>query len=120
MVQYGFDGFDIDCEYPGAPDRGGTLADVKNFPLLLQIIQAKFAIESKPFEISATTPTSYWYLLRWFDLQNSLGTFDFVYDPDAAVNYLSYGDNGCRAPLSPNRLVLSWLRPMFNICRDFV
>jgi GH18 family chitinase len=68
MVQYGFDGVDLDWEYPGAPDRGGQAVDVKNYPLLLQMIQLKFRIEQKSWGITITVPTSYWYL-RWFDLK---------------------------------------------------
>jgi chitinase len=41
MLAYGFDGVDIDWEYPGAPDRGGQPDDVANFPLLMHQISQR-------------------------------------------------------------------------------
>lgn len=42
LSQYGFDGIDIDWEYPGADDRGGVPADVANFASLLSEMNAAF------------------------------------------------------------------------------
>lgn len=63
MNQYGFDGIDIDWEYPGADDRGGTLADIANFPRMLGIIQNRLKAgdgSGKRFGLTITVPTSYW------------------------------------------------------------
>lgn len=77
MSQYGFDGVDIDWEYPGAPDRGGqSTTDIKNYSTLLQIIKLKFSVEKKAWGLSITVPTSYWYL-RWFDLPGLANYVDF-------------------------------------------
>lgn len=63
MIQYGFQGVDIDWEYPGAPDRDGVPSDTENFVSLLREMRASFGTQ---YGISATLPASYWYL-RWFD-----------------------------------------------------
>jgi chitinase len=45
--KHGFDGIDIDWEFPGAPDRGGRPVDTKNFTALLKEFRAHFAEEAK-------------------------------------------------------------------------
>lgn len=65
--KYGFDGVDLDWEYPGADDRGGKEDDSENFSNMLRIMRRSFDRSSRPLGISITVPTSYWYL-RWFDL----------------------------------------------------
>ena len=41
IVEYGFDGIDIDWEYPGYVDHSGTPEDTDNFRLLLDDVRAK-------------------------------------------------------------------------------
>jgi chitinase len=77
MNTYGFDGADIDWEYPGASDRGGIPADTENFVLLLQEMKAAFGSQ---FGLSVTLPTSYWYM-QHFDvnsMQNSVDWFNVM------------------------------------------
>ncbi|KAJ6033310.1 chitotriosidase-1 [Penicillium canescens] len=65
MVHFGFDGVDLDWEYPGASDRGGNKEDVKNYVLLMKTIREKFNSSARVYYgLSFTIPTSYWYL-RW-------------------------------------------------------
>ena len=63
MSQYGFQGIDLDWEYPGAPDRAGGPEDTANFVSLVREMRASFGTS---FGISLTLPASYWYM-RWFD-----------------------------------------------------
>ncbi|KAH7317111.1 family 18 glycosyl hydrolase [Stachybotrys elegans] len=64
MKTYGFDGMDLDWEYPTAADRGGRAEDSANFVLLSKEIKAAFGSK---YGYSITLPASYWYL-QHFDL----------------------------------------------------
>jgi chitinase len=64
MDTYGFDGVDLDWEYPGADDRGGVPADSENYVAFAQDLRSAFGSK---YGISMTLPTSYWYL-QHFDL----------------------------------------------------
>ncbi|MCJ1311629.1 hypothetical protein MMC25_005302 [Agyrium rufum] len=66
MKTYGFDGIDIDWEYPVADDRGGNPADFQNYVTFLKEMRSVFG---KQLGISATLPSSYWYL-QGFDIVN--------------------------------------------------
>ncbi|KAF7941509.1 hypothetical protein BELL_0234g00160 [Botrytis elliptica] len=69
LTTYGFDGVDLDWEYPGAEDRGGSETDVQGYPLLVKQLRETFDKSPKGdgLGITFTVPSSYWYL-RWFDL----------------------------------------------------
>ncbi|KAH9206557.1 hypothetical protein DL95DRAFT_375269 [Leptodontidium sp. 2 PMI_412] len=64
MNTYGFDGVDLDWEYPGADDRGGVAADTANFVLLVQEMKQSFGSKG----LTVTLPTSFWYL-QHFDVK---------------------------------------------------
>ncbi|RDL41225.1 putative glycoside hydrolase family 18 protein [Venustampulla echinocandica] len=71
---YGFQGVDLDWEYPGAPERGGRkLADTRNFTLLLREMRAVYGTR---YGISLTLAPDYWYL-RWFDAKAMESSVDF-------------------------------------------
>jgi GH18 family chitinase len=62
MMLYGFDGVDLDWEYPVASDRGGSSEDKENYIKLLQELRSVFDESGISYGISFTIPTSYWYL----------------------------------------------------------
>jgi len=59
METYGFQGADIDWEYPGDADRGGRRGDADNLVLLVKEMKAAFGGR---FGISLTLAPDYWYL----------------------------------------------------------
>ncbi|PCD34001.1 hypothetical protein FGRA07_09156 [Fusarium graminearum] len=74
MDEYGFQGVDLDWEYPGEPKRGGRkLADTRNFSMLLREMRAAYGDK---YGISLTLAPDYWYL-RWFDAKAMEPYVDF-------------------------------------------
>lgn len=77
MNSYGFDGVDLDWEYPGADDRGGVSADTANYVSLVKEMKAAFG---NKYQLTVTIPTSYWYL-QHFDIkgmQDSVEWFNLM------------------------------------------
>jgi chitinase len=74
MDEYGFQGVDLDWEYPGAPERGGRkLDDTRNLVLLVREMRAAYGTA---YGISLTLAPDYWYL-RWFDAKSMEPHVDF-------------------------------------------
>jgi chitinase len=77
LEENAFDGFDLDWEYPGAPDRGGKPDDPENFVKLMATIRQTLNRSPRKLGISFTIPASYWYL-RWFKVPELLQYSDFT------------------------------------------
>ncbi|KAJ9138369.1 Family 18 glycoside hydrolase [Pleurostoma richardsiae] len=73
MSTYGFDGVDLDWEYPGADDRGGNQADVENYVTFASELRSAFGSK---YGLTITLPTSYWYL-QHFDLEGIQKSVDW-------------------------------------------
>ncbi|KAI1381148.1 family 18 glycosyl hydrolase [Hypoxylon crocopeplum] len=89
MLTWGFDGVDLDWEYPGASDRGGHDSDTANYVLLMQDLRTRFDLQATAnggWGLSFTAPTSYWYL-QWFDVQNMVLYADWI-------NFMTYDLHG--------------------------
>ena len=77
MDEYGFQGADLDWEYPGDEDRGGNRDDIDNFVSLVSEMREAFGTD---YGISLTLAPDYWYL-RYFDvgrLQNYVDHLGFM------------------------------------------
>jgi chitinase len=81
MNKYGFQGVDIDWEYPVAPERGGHEDDTQNFVLLVKEMRAAFGTK---YGISLTLAPDYWYL-RYFDAKGMESSVDFF-------GFMAYGE----------------------------
>ncbi|KAJ7300594.1 hypothetical protein DFH08DRAFT_725187, partial [Mycena albidolilacea] len=72
---YGFDGLDVDWEYPAANDRGGVPEDTQNYVTFMA--KVKKAFSGPGYGLTFTAPSSYWYL-QHFDLPGLLESADWV------------------------------------------
>ncbi|KAJ3274197.1 hypothetical protein HDV01_003270 [Terramyces sp. JEL0728] len=107
--KYGFDGIDIDWEYPARTDRGGALTDVANFPPCMKAIRNAIDADtsnSKKLWFSVALPGgSYWgqnynvgetvNYVDWFNIMayNIHGTWEPVAQCSAPLHdpYLGKG-----------------------------
>ncbi|OJZ80610.1 glycoside hydrolase family 18 protein [Aspergillus luchuensis CBS 106.47] len=62
LDKYGFDGVDLDWEYPVDSDRGGSDADYENYPTFLANLRSALDSADKGYGLTITLPSSYWYL----------------------------------------------------------
>ncbi|KAL3443269.1 killer toxin alpha/beta [Aspergillus insuetus] len=102
MQTWGFDGVDLDWEYVGADDLGGTPNDTANFVELLR--DMKNAFQGR-YGISVTLPASYWYL-RWFDLQSMQEHINFF-------NIMTYNIHGVWD--ASHKITSPYIRPHTNL-----
>ncbi|KAL4867386.1 glycoside hydrolase superfamily [Aspergillus spectabilis] len=83
MEKYGFDGIDIDWEYPVADDRGGNPLDKARLVTFMK--ELKEACGDR-YGVTITLPASYWYL-QGFDVEGMLPYVDHY-------NVMSYDIHG--------------------------
>ncbi|XP_053674360.1 probable chitinase 2 [Anopheles nili] len=100
LVHYGFDGLDLDWEYPTM--RGGIPEDRENFVLLVQTLRGKFAPRKKL--LTAAISASKQILEAGYDLPKlceeldfiSLMNYDYSSKDKATLDAPLYGDSNTR------------------------
>ena len=85
LSQYGFDGLDLDWEYPGAPDRGGSAVDTQNYVLLCDELRRKFDAASETYLLTMATPIDHYS--QYFDYPGLATHLDWI-------NVMSYDIHG--------------------------
>ncbi|KAF2134779.1 glycoside hydrolase family 18 protein [Dothidotthia symphoricarpi CBS 119687] len=100
MSTYGFDGVDIDWEYPVAPERSGKPEDYANYVSFLKNLKNALGSDGHTYGLTLTLPSSYWYL-QHFDIKSMAQYLDWF-------NIMSYDLHGTWDSSSP------WLGPYVN------
>ncbi|XP_065561191.1 LOW QUALITY PROTEIN: probable chitinase 10 [Artemia franciscana] len=74
--KHGFDGFDLDWEYPGATDRQGTYADKENFARLCEEMSEEF--RPKGLLLSAAVSPAIFRVNEGYDVPRLGKALDFI------------------------------------------
>ncbi|ROT76530.1 hypothetical protein C7M84_004873, partial [Penaeus vannamei] len=79
LKSYGFDGLDMDWEYPGAPERGGMAADKENFRLLMEELRRAFDAEDQGWDLTVAVPIYRSKLEDGYDVPGLCSVVDAVH-----------------------------------------
>jgi chitinase len=105
--QYGFDGIDVDWEYPGYADHRGTKDDKKNFTILLSVLRdslhAYESRTSRPMLLTAALPAVP-SILEQYDIVAVSNLLD-------RLNLMTYDFYGGWSPVSGHNAPLYGSRP---------
>lgn len=86
METYGFDGVDLDWEYPVAEERSGKPADYDNYTTFLANLKRALGSSGHKYGLTITIPSSFWYM-QHFDIAKQAKSVDWF-------NIMSYDLHG--------------------------